>query len=327
MTSCKAAVLIVLTLASGCTTATAADRVTLALGWLPTGSNAYFFMAKAGGFFAAEHLDVDILSGKGASDAMTKVANGVADFGEAGVDALLTARVSSNLPLKAVMPIYTMPPDALITASGTGIGDLKDLKGKRVATTPFTQSNGPWPFLLTLNGVDPSSVTLIKADPTTLVPMLATGQVDAVIQFTTNAPASESVLASAGKQIRVLPWSDYGMRGYSNALIVADQTIARRPDVVARFMRALKKGLEAERDDPAKAAAALKSEIPETDAKLAEKMIRASLPLLFNETTSKAGLGVFSPETVAATWDWVAKAQNVSPLRLDPMSVVDTSVR
>ena len=189
MTSCKAAVLIVLTLASGCTTATAADRVTLALGWLPTGSNAYFFMAKAGGFFAAEHLDVDILSGKGASDAMTKVANGVADFGEAGVDALLTARVSSNLPLKAVMPIYTMPPDALITASGTGIGDLKDLKGKRVATTPFTQSNGPWPFLLTLNGVDPSSVTLIKADPTTLVPMLATGQVDAVIQFTTNAPA------------------------------------------------------------------------------------------------------------------------------------------
>ncbi len=322
----KAATLSVGILAVICQTADAADRVTLALGWVPTGSNAYFYMAKEGGFFAAENLDVQILSGKGASDAMTKVVTGVADFGEAGVDALLTARVSTDLPLKAVMPIYTTPPDALITAVGAGVNSLKDLTGKRVATTPFTQSNGPWPFLLALNGVAPSSVSLIKADPNALMPMLATGQVDGVIQFTTNAPVSEAVLAAAGKQIKVLPWSEYGMKGYSNALIASEKTLSARPDIAVRFMRALKKALEAERDHPEKAAAALKASIPETDAVLAEKMIRVSIPLLFNETTDQAGFGNFAPEVVSQTWQWVAKAQNVPTSKLDPMSVVDMIV-
>jgi NitT/TauT family transport system substrate-binding protein len=309
-----------------CAPAGAADKVTLALGWLPTGSNAYFYMAKEGGYFAAENLDVQILPGKGASDAMTKLAGGIADFAEAGVDALLTAKISTDLPLKAVMPIYTMPPDALVTTTSSGVKSLKDLPGRRVATSPFTQSNGPWPFILKLNGVDPASVTLIKADPNALVPMLAAGQVEGVIQFTTNAPLSEAVLKEAGKKILVLPWSDYGMSGYSNSLVVSDKTIATRRDVVVRFMSALKKAIEAERDHPEKAAAALKASVPETDVDIAEKMIRLVVPLVFNASTDQAGLGKFSPTLVAATWEWVANGQNVPTSKFDPMSVVDTSL-
>ena len=326
MQTIKAAAVALCMAAATSSVACATDRVTLALGWVPTGSNAYFYMAKEAGFFAAEGLDVQIMSGKGASDAMTKVVTGVADFGEAGVDALLTSKVSNDLPLKAVMSIYTMPPDALVTSKDTGINSLKDLKGKRVATSPFTQSNGPWPFLLKLNGIDPASVTLIKADPNALMPMLAAGQVDGVIQFTTNGPVSEAVLRSAGKDIKVLPWSDYGMAGYSNSLIASDATIAKRPDIVIRFIRALKKGLEAEREHPERAAAALKASIGEVDADLAEKMIRVSIPLLFNPNTDKAGLGNFSPDGVTATWDWVAKAQNVPTSKLDPMSVIATKI-
>ncbi len=45
---------------------------------------------------------MQLISGKGSNDAITKVATGVADFGEGGLDALLRARLTSNVPVTAV---------------------------------------------------------------------------------------------------------------------------------------------------------------------------------------------------------------------------------
>lgn len=320
-----ALLLVLLTAISGAP-AYALDQVTVQLGWLPGGDRTQYFVGKQRGFFAAEGLDVRVLGGKGANDAITKVATGVADFGEAGLDAVLTARLANDVPVVVVMSMFTKMPDALITTAGSGIGGLKDVAGKRVATTAFTTSNAPWPFLLRQNGVDPSSVTLIKADPTALGPMLASGQVDGVIQFVTQGPAMSAALAAAGKQIRTLAWADYGLEGYSNAIVVSKATLRDRRDIVVRFVRALKKAEVAMKEDPAAAAAALKNSVPETDEVLARKMVDASMPLMFNAVTDRDGLGALSPDLVQTTWTWIAKEQGVPLERLNPMDSVDPSI-
>ena len=58
---------------------------------------------------------------------------------------------------------------------------MADVKGKKIATSPFTSANVFLPFLLQVNGVDESSIKLIKAEPGALNPMLITGNTDVVI--------------------------------------------------------------------------------------------------------------------------------------------------
>lgn len=311
-----------LALMSG-TAAIAADKVTMQFGWVPGGDRAAYYVAKEAGLFAAEGLDVQLLSGKGSNDAITKVATGVADFGEGGLDALLRAKLQNDVPVTAVMPVYTKAPDALVTTPASGIKSLKDVTGKKVATSPFTSSNGPWPFLLQSNGVDPEKVTLIKADPNALAPMLATGQVDAIIQYVTNAPATTAILKEAKKDMVMLAWADYGLSGYSSSVFVSNKTLSTRRDVVVRFVRAMKKAEVMMKDDPAKAAAAVKASVPEIDLAITTALVSATLPLMFNENTTRDGLGIFSPEIVKTTWEWVAKQEKVPADKLNPASVVD----
>lgn len=314
----------VMTLTAGA--ASAAEKLVLQLGWLPGGDRAQYYVASQLGLFQAEGLEVQIVSGKGSNDAITKVATGVADIGEGGLDALLTAKVQNEIPVTAVMPVYTKVPDSLITTADSGIKSLKDVTGKKVGTSPFTSSNAPWPFLLRMNGIDPASVTVVKADPSAHGSMLATGNVDAIIQYVTNAPATASILAEAKKTMHVIPWADYGLEGYSASLFVSHKTLATRREAVVKFVRAVKKAEEIMRDDPGKAAAAVKAAVPELDAALMRSLVMATLPLIFNENTQRDGLGIFNPALVQTTWQWVAKQQNAAAEKLDPMNAVDLQV-
>jgi NitT/TauT family transport system substrate-binding protein len=308
----------------GCLTQSrAADSVTMQLSYTPSGDRAHFYLAKESGLFAAEGLDVRIVPGKGAADALIKVATGAADFGESGLNALLAAKLQSNAPVKSIIPVHTKVPDALLTTTMSGISSLKDVEGKKVATSPFTSSNGPWPMLLKLNGVDPQKVTLIKAAPTALAAMLATDKADAIIQFSNTAPLVMQALREAKKELVVIPWAQYGMSGYSGTIVTSEKMLASHHDTVARFVRAMKKALLMTRDDPAAAAAALKANIPETDLGIAEAVIRVTLPLIFNENTERNGFAVFSPAMVAQTWEWVAKEEGVPLDKIDPMTAVD----
>ncbi|KKB10075.1 ABC transporter substrate-binding protein [Devosia chinhatensis] len=304
----------------------AADVVRFQFSWLPGGDRAAYYLAQQQGLFAAEDLDVTLIAGRGSSDAITKIATGAADLGEGGLDALLSAKVEAEVPVIAVMPVYTRAPDGLLTTADSGIAGIEDVAGKTVGTSPFTSSNGPWPFLLSDNGVDPAQVNTTQADANALPAMLTTGQVDAIIQYVTNAPGTAAILEEAGKEQVVIPWADYGLDGYSASIFANAQFLADNRDVVIRFTRALRKAEEMLRADPAAGAAAVKDAIPEIDLDVTLAMANATLPLVFNESTEAAGLGVFDPARVTTTWEWVAKQKDVAPDTLDPMAAVDFDI-
>ncbi|MCF4165320.1 ABC transporter substrate-binding protein [Zavarzinia compransoris] len=306
--------------------ALAADHVNFQFSWLPGGDRAAYYLAQSEGLFEAEGLDVDLVSGRGSSDSITKVATGAADMGEGGLDALFTAKVGTEVPVVAVMPVYTKAPDSLVTTAASGITGLKDVAGRKVATSPFTSSNGPWPFLLQANGVDPESVELIKADASTLPAMLAAGRVDAIIQYVTSAPQTVDLLESTGATPAIVPWAEYGLDGYSSTVFVSEAFLAEHRDVVLRFVRALVKAERLMQDDPALAAAAVKAAIPEIELDMTRKQVDATVPLLFNANTDVAGLGIFDPDRVRTTWEWVARQQGVDPASMDPMASVDLGI-
>lgn len=301
----------------------AADKVIFQLDWVPGGDKSAIYAAVKQGFFAAEGLDVTLQSGRGSSDAITKLASGTADVGVAGIAALMTAVAESNAPVKAVMSIYSKGPDAIFTVKGSGVNTLKDVTGKTVATATFSSSNALWPVMQQNLGIDLAQVKLLKVDPSTLAPLLAQGKVDATINWITVAPLFERVLKQAGKELVVLPWSSQGLEGYGWSVMASDKFIKERPEVLARVLKVLRKSFDYALNNPDAAAADLKAMVPEMDVKMSADEMRSSLPLIRNEISSKDGMGVFEPKRLETTWTWVAKSMNYPMNKINPESLVD----
>ncbi len=305
--------------------ALAADKVRWLNDWLPAGDKAAIYLGVEQGLFAAEGIEVEIASARGGSDVVTKLATNSADFGSAGLASLLQAKAQGEVPVVAVAPIYNKQPDAFFTTEGSGINSFKDIVGKTVATPTFSASNVVWPLLLERNGIDPASVKLLKLDPGALAPMLATGKVDATINWLTVAPGFVRALGEADKTLKTIPWSEYGFEGYGLSLVASQRFVQRNPEVAKKFVKAYQQAQKNAIADPAAAAAALKKMVAEVDEQQAEEQFAASVPLMQNEISAAEGTG-FDAKRLATTWEWVAKAQGMQIDALDPASAIDTSL-
>lgn len=304
--------------------AQAADAVNFMIDWLPAGDKAAAYYGVQSGIFEEAGLDVTIMVGRGSSDVVSKLATGTADIGSGGLAALLQAVATEDVPVKAVLSVYTMQPDAMFTTTESGIDTIADLVGKKVASATFSSSNVVWPLLLEANGLAPDAIEPIKVDPGALAPMLATGQMDATINWSTVAPSFDGPLSETGKTLKLLPWSDFGYEGYGLSIFASDTMISERPEVLSRFVTAYQAATEGAIADPEAAAAALKVMVPEVEEEMAVKQWSVSIPLMKNETSEQDGMGAFDPELLATTWDWVARSLQIDPASLDPLSIVAT---
>ena len=305
--------------------ALAADKLTYMNDWLPGGDKALPYYAQQRGFFAAEGLDVTVQSARGSSEAITKIATGTADVGSGGLAALLQAKAETGVPVTAVLGVFTVQPDSIFTPEGSGITTLKDLEGKKIATATFTSSNVIWPLILKAVNIDAAKVTLLKVDPGALAPMLASGQVDATINWSTASPPFNKALATVNQKLKILPWSAAGFDGYGYSVFIGDKLIAEKPDVAKRFVKAYVAAAKAALADPKDVAKAMKSVFPEMDEALVEEQFLTIVPLIMNDITKAEGFGTLDKARLAKTWEWTAKAQNMPLDKIDPEKAVNRS--
>lgn len=305
--------------------ALAQDKVTYQLDWLPGGDKAPIYVCIQEGFCADAGLEVSIEPGRGSSEAVTKIATGTSDIGTAGVGALMAAVATENVPVTGVMSVFNVGPHAFYTTTDSGMTTLAEVKGKTVATSPFTSSNVFLPLVLADNGLSEDDITLTKSDPGALGPLLMTGQSDVIIAWLTDVARYQGQAAEAGKELVILPWSDAGLELYSAALVANDTFLAERPDVAKRFIAAFKKSLEFAYQNPDAAAAAVAAQVPELSAEDVKGSWLDASKLAFNEVTEELGLGTFDADRLAATWTRVAAAQGLDTSALDPETVVDRS--
>ena len=180
-----------------------------------------------------------------------------------------------------------------------------------------------WPVVARSAGLDPDSVTLLKTDPATLASLLASGQVDAIINWVTSTPGIQSVVAQANKQLLVLPWTDAGLTGYGLSLFASDRVIHDQPDLVARFTRAYAAAVQRSIADCHAAAADLHAIVPDVEPDTAEAECKTTVALIQNSVSQHDGFGSFTPGLLRQTWDWTARAQGYTPDQIDPESLVD----
>ena len=302
--------------------AMASDKVTFQLDWLPGADSVPVYVGLQEGFFEAEDLEVTISGGRGSTDAITKLATGSSDIGNADIGALMAAKGQDNVPVVAVLPYFTQAPHAFFTLKGSGISSIKDLKGKKIATSPFSSSNGFLPIVLKEHNLTEGDIKLTKTDPGTLGPLMITGKMDAVIAWTTNSERFKAQAASAGKEIVSMPWSSEGLSLYSFSLLASEKFLKERPEVAKRFVKAFKKSIEFSYANPDKAGAAIHAIVPEVDAEAVSAQVKSVNNLVYNEITEKDGFGKFESERIKQTWKYVAVANGLDNDALDPLKAV-----
>lgn len=264
------------------------ETVTFTLNWVPYGEHAPFYYGIQQGFYAAEGIDLQIEPGSGSGNTIKAVAQGQTMFGWADTPPMLNS-IASGMPVKSVGVFLQKGPASIEFLAEKNIKSIKDLKGKTVGGTPGDAMYATFPALLAANDMQPSDVTVVNMDPANKIAQLAQGQVDAIMGFFHDqAPTIE---AKTGKEVDHILFADSGLNLLGTGIVVSDETLSAKKDLVGKFVRATQKSwAEAVKnpEDAAKAMAELAENEPAEDVLV--KQLKLAEPLLQLDTAGEPGL-------------------------------------
>jgi len=209
------------------------------------GPAALFLLPQDRGYYRSEGLDVTIEEGASALDPITRVASGGYELGFADINALIRYRDQNPAaPLKAVFMLFNKPPFAIVGRKSRGISDPKSLEDKKLGGSPAGATYDQWPLFAKLNDVDAAKVAVEKIGIPVRAPMLAAGQLDAVLGYSFRVYVDIKERGVPADDVVLLPMANYGLKLYGGAIIANSKFAAEKPDAVAGFLRAFLKGLK-----------------------------------------------------------------------------------
>ncbi|HLH97610.1 MAG TPA: ABC transporter substrate-binding protein [Xanthobacteraceae bacterium] len=222
----------------------------------------FFLMPEDRGYYRDEGLDVAVDEGATALEPITRVASGGHELGFADINALIRYRDQNPAaPVKAVFMLFNTPPFAVVGRKSRGITNPESLEDKKLGGSPSGATYEQWPIFAKLNGIDPARVTIEKIGIPVRAPMLAAGQLDAVLGYSFRVYVDLKDRGVPADDVVLLPMADYGLKLYGGAIIVNSKFAAEKPQAVAGFLRAFTRGLkEAIRNPGAAADSVLKRE-------------------------------------------------------------------
>lgn len=295
-----------LSIASG--TALAADKVSFAFDWIVNGTHAGYFVAKSKGYYRDAGMDVDLSRGFGSGDTVKRVGAGAATFGVADASVVIAARANEDIPVRMVAVVFGKAPLGVIYLAESGIKGPKDLAGRTIGRSASGSSVNMFPGFLKANGVERSSMREMVADANTLLPMLMSRRVDAVLGQTVNIGRYKKMAEQQGMTAMGMNYADFGLEAYGNAIIADAKTIETQPDLVKRFVEASMKGVAYALANPDEAAATVKQIQPEADLEVMKEELAELRGIVLTDEVKTNGVGYASPRRMGANIDMVTDA-------------------
>jgi NitT/TauT family transport system substrate-binding protein len=260
-----------------------------------------WMLAQARGYYAQEGLKVNFVVAKGGVDVAKQVGAGNAQIGGAIGDTPIIAR-AQGVPVKAVAVLGGRSLTQLVVHDGKGINGPKDLKGKTITTmayqdTTFFALQG----MLASAGLTKADVDAQAAGPAGVWQLFAAGKADAM------AAVPDWIVSAtqAGAKVKIFSSDDY-FKSMAQAILVSDETIQKRPELVRKLVRATLKGMQDIMKDPAAAARDYANAVPQHKGK--EASVEAAFKL-YNTYVypGQKVLGAMDPDRLAAVQKFYVK--------------------
>jgi ABC-type nitrate/sulfonate/bicarbonate transport system substrate-binding protein len=225
------------------------EPLTLAVAAIALG--APLLVADRQGFLAAEGLRATVRHYPTGKSALESMLNGEAEVATVAETPIMFAGLAGK-PLRVIANIASSTEHSVVARADRGIREPSDLRGRRIGAALGTTAHYFIHAMLTDQGLEESDVELVDLPVREQAAALAAGRVDAVASF---PPYSIQCRRALGERARIFP---AGIRytGYGS-LVVAPDLVQRRPEALARLLRAIDRAIEWMRAHPEEARAIL----------------------------------------------------------------------
>jgi putative hydroxymethylpyrimidine transport system substrate-binding protein len=250
----------------------AADKLTVLLDWYVNPDHAPLVVAKEGGYFARQDLDVDLVVSSDASAPSKLVAAGKADVAVTYQPDLML-QVKEGLPVVRFGTLIDTPLNCLIALKDGPIKTLADLKGKTVGFSVTSFQAAYLDAILGTVGLSSADVKTINLNFNLIPPLLA-GQVDAVMDGYRNVELVQ--LELEGHPANAWFPEENGVPGYDELIYVAASNKRDDPRL-PRFLAAIEEATAFIADHPDDALAMFMKSHTDLDNELNRKQFAATL--------------------------------------------------
>jgi NitT/TauT family transport system substrate-binding protein len=280
------------------------------LDWRFEGPAALFLTPVAKGYFKDAKLDVTVDAGNGSGGAVTRVASGAYELGFADLAALMEFHANNpdapNKPV-AIMMVYNDTPASVMALKKSGIKAPADLNGKKLGAPVFDAGRRAFPIFAKANNI--SGVQWTAMDPPLRETMLARGDVDAITGFTFTSLLNLEARGVNVADVVVLPYPDFGVKLYGNAVIASPKILKDNPAAVKAFLSALARGVKDVIDNPAAAIADVKARDGIINVELETRRLKLAIDTVINSPNAHAeGFGQVNGPRLALMASQVSEA-------------------
>lgn len=290
--------------------ASAAEKISFNMSWLPQGSVGGVLVAKAKGFYDEAGLDVDVYQGYGGQRTVNEIDQGLFDIGYGDPVSVILNRANGG---KAVFvgSINTVWPGALcyLAKDGEGEKKLADFAGKSVgggATSPVQNIVPSW---LEDNGLPKDHLKLLRMNPAVITSAFLEGKVDLAECW---EGASLAVLTDnadeTGKKIGMIKYRDFGLDMYGSGFVTTEQMLADKPEVVDKFLDASYRGYEYMAEHADEAAELIVKQYPTLEKEIVLEQIKQINALVRDPGAENKDLGFVRADRMEKTMGFVREA-------------------
>ena len=213
----------------------ASNQVVLQLPFTDQFEFAGVYAAEAQGYFQEEGLTVEVRPDDGKHHPIPEINAGHAQYGIYQAMRVLRARLAGDR-LVVLAAVFQHSPYALATLRSSGIRNVHDLIGRRVAIDPVFRRQ-EIQQMLRVEGVDPAKVQFLQNHWE--VNELTNGYADAMGIYLIDGPYD---LRQQGCEINLIRQADYGVDFYGDVLFTDEPELEHHPARVKAMRRAILRG-------------------------------------------------------------------------------------
>jgi NitT/TauT family transport system substrate-binding protein len=291
------------------TGASAQEKLTYNMSWLPQGSSVGIAVAADQGWFKQAGLDVSIIRGYGGNRTANELDQGQFEIGYVDPISLALNRANGG-KIRLIGAINTEWPGGICYAPKRhNVKSLDDLRGLKMGGGSASPVQNVVPAWLQLNGKPRDFIHMLRMDPAVIDASFAEGKIDlAECWRASNRAVIKKQAKAAGVDVAWIEYGDYKLDAYGSGFAAREELIEKKPEVLRSFLRASYRGYDFARSNPEQAADIMVKMFPTLDRNIVLEQIHEINKLVVDKDVAAKGLGYLRPDRMTSTVSFVDTA-------------------